>query len=86
MHFFQFRKRQIGDDGPALVKQFVQMAVEQQPPVPRHAIGDGPLGADGRRAIVRERVIPFRPFVERIDAAQIVEEQRPAAFSARPRR
>src|SRR5450432_3191834 len=80
--FFKFRKRQIGDNGSPLVKQFIEMTVEQHPPVPRRAVAGGALGADGRRAIVGERVIPINEIVQFVHPTQIVEEQ----FPALPRR
>src|SRR4029453_2554645 len=44
----------------ALIKQFVAFAVEQDAPIPRHALTARMLHTDARRAVGGDRIIPAR--------------------------
>ncbi len=71
--FFQLGKGEIASGNEAaLVQHLVGLAIEEDPPIPRPALGNGTLFADRGGTVGCEHVIPARPGMEVVQRAEIL--------------
>src|SRR5437016_10998347 len=72
---FEFGKwKSAGDDEVALIQQFVAFAIEQDAPIPRHALVGWMLRADARSAVGGDGVIPARFVPQSVERMDVFKE------------
>src|SRR5204862_6806694 len=57
-----------------LIKHFVRFAIQEQSPIPWHALVDGPLCANVSRAVACDGVVPTRVISQNVDRVHVFEK------------